>query len=70
MLYFLQTVCYTVIVFMFLLLQGIAMIFIGLYRVFEYFCYLLRVLRYPPPPGGMYGNMARVYKNRRNSLNN
>lgn len=70
MLYFLQTVCYTVIVFMFLLLQGIAMIFIGLYRVWEYFRYQLQILRYPPPPGGMYGNMARVYKNRRNSLNN
>ena len=70
MLYFLQTVCYTVIVFMFLLLQGIAMIFIGLCRILEYFCYQLQVLRYPPPPGGMYGNMARVYKNRRNSLNN
>jgi hypothetical protein len=27
--------------------------------------YQVQCLRYPPPPGGMYGNMARMYKNKR-----
>ena len=34
------------------------------YRLWETLSYEAQCLRYPPPPGGMWGNMARAYKNR------
>ena len=34
------------------------------YRLWEKLSYEAQCLRYPPPPGGMWGNMAREYKNR------
>jgi hypothetical protein len=60
----LKNICYYFVAILFLLFQGICMIFAGVYRLWEYFRYQVQVLRYPPPPGGMYGNMARMYKNK------
>lgn len=34
------------------------------YLLWEKLSYEAQCLRYPPPPGGMWGNMAREYKNR------
>ena len=48
-----------------LLLEGLLWLFIGIpLRLCEKWRYTAQCLRYPPPPGGMYGNMARAYKNR------
>lgn len=45
-------------------------IFIGVpLRLWEKWSYTAQCLRYPPPPGGMYGNMARAYKNRPDKSN-
>ena len=44
---------------------GIALIFAGIYHLWQFLRYQVQCLRYPPPPGGMYGNMARMYKNKR-----
>ena len=60
----LKNTCYYFVAVLFLLLQGFSMIFAGIYRLWEYLRYQVQCLRYPPPPGGMYGNMVRVYKNR------
>ena len=62
----LKTIGYYLLGALFLLFQGICMIFAGIYRLWEYFHYQVQCLRYPPPPGGMYGNMARAYKNKDN----
>ena len=59
-----KTLLYYIAGILFLLFQGVCMIFAGVYRLWEYFRYQVQVLRYPPPPGGMYGNMVRVYKNK------
>ena len=59
-----KTLLYYIVSILFLLFQGICMAFAGIYRLWEYFHYQVQCLRYPPPPGGMYGNMARVYKNK------
>ena len=46
-----------------LLLEGVLWLFIGIpLRLWEKWRYTAQCLRYPPPPGGMYGNMARAYK--------
>lgn len=37
--------------------------------LWEKWRYSAQCLRYPPPPGGMYGNMARAYKNRPDKSN-
>ena len=58
----LKNICYYFVAILFLLFQGICMIFAGVYRLWEYFRYQVQILRYPPPPGGMYGHMARMYK--------
>ncbi len=48
-----------------LLLEGMLWLFIGIpLWVLEKWRYTAQCLRYPPPPGGMYGNLARAYKNR------
>ena len=60
----LKNTCYYFVAVLFLLLQGFSMIFAGIYRLWEYLRYQVQCLRYPPPPGGMYGNMVRVYKNK------
>ena len=60
-----KTLLYYIAGTLFLIFQGIAVIFAGVYRLWEYFRYQVQVLRYPPPAGGMYGNMARMYKNKR-----
>ena len=59
----LKTIGYYLLGTLFLLFQGICMIFAGIYRLWEYLRYQVQCLRYPPP-GGMYGNMVRVYKNK------
>ena len=35
---------------------------LGLHWLWEKWSYAAQCLRYPPPPGGMYGNMARHYR--------
>ena len=35
-------------------------------ELWEKWRYAAQCLRYPPPPGGLYGNMARAYKEKRN----
>ena len=50
-----------------LLLEMFLWTFFGLpYLLWTKWCYTVQCLRYPPPPGGMYGNMAREYKDRQN----
>ena len=60
----LKNIGYYFVAALFLLFQGIAMIFAGIYYLRQHLRYQVQCLRYPPPPGGMYGNMARRYKNR------
>ena len=62
----LNNICYYFVAALFLLFQGVAMIFAGIYHLWQLLCYQVQCLRYPPPPGGMYGNMVRVYKNKDN----
>ena len=62
-----KTLLYYIAGILFLLFQGVCMIFFGVYRLWEYYRYQVQCLRYPPPPGGMYGNMARAYKNRQDT---
>ena len=59
-----KTLFYYIAGILFILLRGIALIFAGIYRLWEYLRYQVQCLRYPPPPGGMYGNMVMVYKNK------
>ena len=61
---FLKTIGYYLLGTLFLIFQGIAVIFAGVYHLWEYLRYQVQVLHYPPPPGGMYGNMARMYKSK------
>ena len=61
-----KTIFYYIAGILFLIFQGIAMIFAGIYRLWQHLRYQVQCLRYSPPPGGMYGNMARAYKNREN----
>lgn len=50
-----------------LLLEMLLWTFFGLpYLLWTKWRYTAQCLRYPPPPGGMYGNMAREYKDRQN----
>ena len=63
----LKNICYYFVAVLFLLLQGICMIFAGIYHLWQLLRYQVQCLRYPPPPGGMYGNMARAYKNRQDT---
>lgn len=50
-----------------LLLEMLLWTFFGLpYLLRTKWRYTVQCLRYPPPPGGMYGNMAREYKDRQN----
>ena len=62
----LKTIGYYLLGALFLLFQGICMIFAGIYRLWEYFRYQVQVLRYPPLAGGMYSNMAKAHKNKDN----
>ena len=49
-----------------LLFEAAFYVFIGLpVRLWEKWSYTAQCLRYPPPPGGMFGQMARHYGNRR-----
>lgn len=61
----LKTIGYYLLGTLFLIFQGIAVIFAGIYHLLQQLRYQVQCLRYPPPPGGMYGNMARMYKNKR-----
>ena len=61
----LKNICYYFVAVLFLLLQGFSMIFAGIYHLWQFLRYQVQCLCYPPPPGGMYGNMARMYKNKR-----
>ena len=63
----LKNICYYFVAVLFLLLQGFSMIFAGIYHLWQHLRYQVQCLRYPPPPGGMYGNMARVYQNRQDT---
>lgn len=60
----LKNICYYFVAVLFLLFQGICIIFAGIYHLWQLLRYQVQCLRYPPPPGGMYGNMARKYKNK------
>ena len=60
----LKHICYYFVAILFLLFQGICMIFAVIYHLWQLLCYQVQCLHYPPPPGGMYGNMKRAYKNR------
>ena len=62
----LKTISYYLLGALFLLFHGICMIFAGIYRLWEYFHYQVQCLRYPPPAGGMYSNMAKAHKNKDN----
>ena len=59
-----KTLFYYIAGILFILLRGIALIFAGIYHLWQFLRYQVQCLRYPPPPGGMYGNMARKYKNK------
>ena len=59
-----KTLLYYIAGILFILLRGIALIFAGIYHLWQFLRYQVQCLRYPPPPGGMYGNMARKYKNK------
>lgn len=63
----LKNICYYFVAVLFLLLQGFSMIFAGIHHLWQLLRYQVQCLRYPPPPGGMYGNMARMYKNRQDT---
>ena len=63
----LNNICYYFVAALFLIFQGVAMIFAGIYHLWQLLRYQVQCLRYPPPPGGMYGNMARAYKNRQDT---
>ena len=63
----LKNICYYFVAILFLLLQGFSMIFAGIYHLWQLLRYQVQCLSYPPPPGGMYGNMARTYKNRQDT---
>ena len=50
-------------------LEGILYLLMWLFvgvplRLWEKWRYAAQCLRFPPPRGGMYGNMAREYKNK------
>lgn len=47
-----------------LIIQGLTMILLGLCRVWKCFRNSVQHLHYPPPHGGMYGNMAKRLKNK------
>ena len=61
-----KTLFYYIAGILFILLRGIALIFAGIYHLWQFLRYQVQCLRYPPPPGGMYGNMVRAYNNRPN----
>ena len=56
--YFLLAVLEGILYLLFLALVG------GPLRLWEKWRYTAQCLRYPPPPGGMYGNMLRAYKDK------
>ena len=59
-----KTLFYVIAGILFMLFRGGALIFAGIYHLWQLLRYQVQCLRYPPPPGGMYGNMKRAYKNR------
>ena len=63
----LKNIGYYFVAILFLLFQGVSMILAGIYHLWQLLRYQVQCLRYPPPPGGMYGNMARVYQNRQDT---
>ncbi len=60
----LKNICYYFVAALFLLFQGGCMILGGIFRLGQHLRYQVQCLRYPPPAGGMFGNMARRYKNK------
>ena len=63
----LKNIGYYFVAILFLLFQGVAMILAGIYHLWQLLRYQVQCLRYPPLPGGMYGNMVMVYKNRQDT---
>ena len=63
---FFKGVGYNIAAVVLLIVQGLVVILLGIFRVWRCFLNSVQQLRYPPPQGGMYGNMARVYKNKDN----
>ena len=59
-----KTFLYYIAGTLFLIFQGIAVIFAGIFHLWQLLRYQVQCLSYPPPPGGMYGNMSRAYKNK------
>ena len=58
--YYLLALLEGILYLLFLALVG------GPLRLWKKWRYTAQCLRYPPPRGGMFGNMAREYKNRPN----
>ena len=61
---FFQTAAYNVAAVLLLPVQGLIVIFFGWCYLWRCFRRQVQYLQYPPPPGGMYGNMAKEYKKR------
>lgn len=58
--------------FVFALLLGIIRLFFSVFFLFywlwEKWCYAAQSLRNPPPPGGMYGMMAKLLNERQKNV--
>ena len=64
---FLIHIGYSLLALVILLLEMLLWTFFGLpYLLWTKWRYTVQCLRYPPPSGGMYSNMAQEYKNRQN----
>lgn len=64
---FFKGVGYNIAAVVLLIVQGLVVILLGIFRVWRYFLNSVQQLRYPPPQGGMYGNMAKRLKNKSNT---
>ena len=54
-----STVLYWMLALPLLLLEAVSGVGLSMYRLWETWCRTARELREAPPPGGMYGTMAR-----------
>ena len=60
-------IVYSLLALAVMLLEILFWVFYGLpFLLWEKWRYTMQCLHYPPPRGGMFGNMAREYKNRPN----
>ena len=62
-----KNIWYNAAGFLLLIVQGLVVILLGIFRVWRYFLNSVQQLRYPPQQGGMYGNMAKRLKNKSNT---